>query len=59
MKAREEGFKTVHTWSDGAKTDIESDLGPGWIFGKWSTEEPILLSESYNSSRSGPAANPA
>lgn len=51
-KARNAGFKTVHTWSDGTKTDIVSDLGPGWIFGQWSTEEPTLLRESYESPHS-------
>jgi hypothetical protein len=51
-KARDEGFKTVHMWSDGTKTDIESDLGPGWIFGQWSTEESILLRKSYDSPHS-------
>jgi len=52
MKARDGGFKTVHTWSDGTKTDIESDLGPGWILGQWSPEEPVMLRESYGSPHS-------
>lgn len=51
-KAKDKGFKTVHTWSDGTKTDIEYDLGPGWVFGQWSTEEPFLLRESYDSPHS-------
>lgn len=51
-KARDRGFKTVHTWSDGTMTDIENDLGPGWVFGQWSTEEAIFLRESHNSPHS-------
>ena len=33
-------------------TDVENELGPGWVFGQWSTEESIFLRESYDSPHS-------
>ena len=42
-----DGFRTVHTWSDGRSTDIEAELGPGWIFGQWSPNELSWLKDIY------------
>ena len=46
-QAKRDGFRTIHTWSDGSSTDIEADLGPGWIFGEWSPLEFTWLMETY------------
>ena len=46
-QAKQDGFRTIHTWSDGSSTDIEVDLGPGWIFGEWSPLEFSWLMETY------------
>ncbi len=46
-QAKRDGFQTIHTWSDGSSTDIEADLGPGWIIGQWSPLEFSWLMETY------------
>lgn len=46
-QAKRDGFRTIHTWSDGRSIDIEAELGLGWIFGQWSPLEPSWLNEIY------------
>ena len=46
-QAKRDGFRTSHAWSDGRSTDIEAELGPGWIFGQWSPLELSWLKETY------------
>jgi hypothetical protein len=45
--AKEAGFQTTHMWSNRTTTDIEQELGPGWIFGQWSPMELTWLVEAY------------
>ena len=53
-EAKRKGLRGVHTWSDGTITDIEAELGTGWIFGNWSHQEISWLKQCYLSDN-GPA----
>jgi hypothetical protein len=46
-QAKRDGFRTMHTWSDGRSINIEAELGPGWIFNQWSPLELAWLKKSY------------
>lgn len=46
-EAKEAGYKTKRTWSDGTRTDIRGLLGPGWVFGRWEKEETNWVRTSY------------
>ncbi len=35
------------TWGSGAVTDLRQDIGPGWIWGKWYTDEPRWVRNAY------------
>jgi len=37
--AKQAGFHTTHHWSNGTSTDIEKELGVGWVFSLWSPFE--------------------
>jgi hypothetical protein len=42
------GAKTINRWSTGEEMDSVKILGPGWIFGGWSKEEPKWCLHTYN-----------
>lgn len=42
-EARQAEYETKHSWSDGRSTDLGSDLGQGWYFGRWSQIESEWL----------------
>jgi hypothetical protein len=41
--AEQAGYLASHRWSDGAVTDLSCELGSGWVFGQWATEERAWL----------------
>ncbi len=45
--ALDAGCKTERTWSDGARTNIEKELGRGWLFGNWLDQETQWLLKTY------------
>ena len=49
MEALQAGCRTKNKWSNGDITDIEKEMGEGWVFGCWADEESkwleILLEE--------------
>jgi hypothetical protein len=45
--AVEAGAVTVMTWSGGTITDLGERAGPGWIWGRWYTDEPLWLQHAY------------
>ena len=47
-RAKQEGFESVRTWSNGTTSDLERELGPGWIFGMWSDQELTWLQKAYS-----------
>lgn len=40
------GLRPVHRWGSGAVTDVEEELGAGWLFGAWKAEEVDWLRTS-------------
>ena len=51
-EARQAGCETVHTWSTGAATDLEQELGRGWLFGNYDDREMQWLLKMYEQTRS-------
>ena len=41
------GVKTTTKWSGGRVTDVASEFGDGWIFGKWLNDEIGWCREAY------------
>ena len=41
------GCHLEQEWTDGGRTNIEQELGRGWVFGCWATDESIWLSQLY------------
>jgi hypothetical protein len=42
------GCKKEQEWTGGRKTNIEEELGEGWLFGCWAEGEKQWLTRSYN-----------
>ena len=45
--ALEAGCRVEQIWSGGGKTDIEQELGRGWLFGLWINQEPQWVLDVY------------
>ena len=49
-RAQAAGYQTGREWSNGSRTDLSRELGPGWLFGRWEQEEANWLASAYRSS---------
>ncbi len=45
--AAKAGCKTEQTWTGGGMTNIEDELGRGWVFGAWLEQEKAWLAQTY------------
>jgi hypothetical protein len=45
--ALESGARTLRTWTGGSVTDLTKRAGPGWIWGRWYSNEPLWLQHAY------------
>ena len=41
------GAATLMTWAGGGTTDLATEAGPGWIWGRWYPQEPDWLLRSF------------
>lgn len=37
--ALQAGYETSHRWGDGTVTDLSTEFGRDWVFGRWGNEE--------------------
>lgn len=42
------GLSARMHWSGGAQTDLEAELGAGWLFGQWRAEEERWVRAAYD-----------
>ena len=42
------GLRSTWHWGDGEVTDISKELGEGWYFGRWRTEERTLCRRAFH-----------
>jgi hypothetical protein len=45
--ALESGARTSRTWTGGSVADLTKLAGPGWIWGRWYSNEPLWLQHAY------------
>lgn len=50
-EAKRSGLVPTRRWSDGTRTDLEREIGPGWLFGKWHADEERWLRAAYDASK--------
>lgn len=46
-EARERGYRTRETWSDGSVTELAETFGEGWFWGRWLDEEEAWMGAAF------------
>ena len=48
VEAKRSGLIPTRRWSNGTTTDLEREIGPGWLFGAWHADEERWLRAAYD-----------